>query len=121
MKRLALAIAPLCFLLGACSSATITSPTTPSIPGAEPVARADLTRSLTAAQRRNSVIITHHDATQNFETHYRVLNPTGVESIEAAALQVCRRIDPRYFASKLVEHRPPSGTHLGRKLYFSCI
>jgi hypothetical protein len=90
-------------------------------PGAEPVARAALTRPLTSAERKNSVVIVHHDATQNFETHYRVLKPTTEASIEAAALVACRKIDPRYFAAKLVRHDPPKGAPVGPKYYFSCI
>jgi hypothetical protein len=121
MKRIPFALLPASFLLAACTNVGFASLTTPAAPGAEPVARAALTRPLTAAERKNSVVIVHHDATQRFETQYRVLNPTTEAAIEASALAACRKIDPRYFAAKLVRHDPPKGAPVGPKYYFSCI
>lgn len=107
--------------LSGCANLSIASLSTPAVPGAEPVTRAELTRPITAAERRNSRIIVHHDATQNFETYYRVLNPTTEASVQSAALQVCRRIDTRYREARIIRHEPPSGVHAGVKTYFACI
>ena len=117
-------IAPLVLtasLLAGCANTSLLSLTTPAEPGTERAVRVDLTRPTTEAERKGSIILVHNDATQLERSAYRLLNPTGADSVRAGALSVCKRIDRRYSAAQVLRFDGPPEAHVGRIYYFSCI